>query len=712
MKLVYHITFFILLILDVQGQHIKLLKNLDPIKERADRLYETGHYEEAALLYEKAFEKDTSELSIAIATGQSYYHIDQFKPSEKWFRIGMNEDHTVEEDILGFVQVLIANQKYDEAKEWLHRYKALKGEDILISKKLDAINEIHSHFEDSTIVDFHPLSINTKYAEFSPFYYKRGIIFLSDHHSNDVTNVMNWSDEEYISIFYTEELESGRMTDPIEFHSGLNSNYHEGPLVFFDTNKIIFTRAGVPKKKKDESHLELHYAEYDEARDRWINMEPLPFNSKYYSVGQPAISQDGSVLIFTSNMPGGYGGADLYISKKIDGEWNEVKNLGSYINSSGDDMFPFLVDDQLVFASDGHGGLGDLDLFRTPLNPTTHDEVKNLGYPFNSPYADFGFISDPFGRSGYFTSNRKNGGMDDDLFRFRIKWSKIRCLVLDAESQEPIENAIAQFVSGESLLDTRYTDSTGMVDFLAKPGEELLIELKKEGYVSNATTILTDDLFAGKSHTTAVFLEKKVEVAEREMTTREKLEQLYNRKKAMIQVNGRVYEYREVGNSSFIVNADESILLSHKGLDPNLSLEERAREAVSSKGLEMQEVYMVKNIYFDFASAELTEEAKEEMSKVVKIMTVDQKIAFAINSYTDSRGTMAANDELAFRRSQMIARYFLENDIPGSRLILDSYGEQGLLNDCDDDTQCEELYHAVNRRAEFELLMRKIHKGE
>ena len=180
----------------------------------------------------------------------------------------------------------------------------------------------------------------------------------------------------------------------------------------------------------------------------------------------------------------------------------------------------------------------------------------------------------------------------------------------------------------------------------------------------------------------------------------------------MVQINGRVYEYREVGNSRFIVNADEKIFLSNTPPDQDQSIEERAKLAVEEKGLKMEEMYSLKNIYFDLDTNELTEEGKAELDKVVRIMKVDQHIAFSINSYADSRGSMKYNDELAFKRSQKISRYLLEHDIPGSRLILDSYGEQGLLNDCDDETECEERFHAVNRRSELELVMRKLYTNE
>ncbi|WP_179213427.1 OmpA family protein [Ekhidna lutea] len=686
---------------------------MDPLEERGNRSYKNGAYQEAAIFYERAFKKDTTNSALALKIAESYHHIDQFKTAENWFRIGIqNNELPTAQNMLDFAQVLMANQKYEEAEVWLKKYKSVEGSHLIASKKLSSIENIHKHFRDSASIEIEPLSINTKYAEFSPFYYGFGIVYLSDHHSNDVTNVMGWSAEEYTTVFYTEELESGRMRDPEVFHRGLNSEYHEGPLVFYDGNKIIFTRAGIPNKNNAESHLELYYAEYDSRKDQWVNMKPLPFNDPNYSVGQPAISKDGKTIVFSSNIPVGYGGTDLYVSKLQDGEWSEPENLGEFINSAGDDMFPFLINEnELIFSSDGHGGLGDLDLFRAPLNASGHDEVENLGYPFNSSYADFGFISDSLGRTGFFTSNRENGGFDDDIYRFTAKWSRVQCVV-STVSGETLSNAKVNFIVGGVVRDSRFTDANGTTDFLALPGEEIKLEVSKEGYVSQSDVIASNELFAGMAMTSTITLEKEPVARPERVDPDVELQELYNRRKAMVQVNGRVFEYREVGNSRFIVNADEKILLSNTPADDGQTVEERAKQAVEEKGLNMQEMYSLKNIYFDLDSNELTEQGKEELNKVVKIMTVDQKIAFSINSYADSRGSMKYNDELAFKRSQKIARYLIENDVPGSRLILDSYGEQGILNHCDDNTECEERFHAVNRRAELELVMRKLYTNE
>lgn len=697
----------------MEAQNLKIFHNLSSLTTRADLLYEKSAYEDAAVLYEKAYEKDTVRNDFAIKAAESYRRINEHQKAEYWYRRGIDSTNNIDPEIwMNYAQVLIINKKYDDAKMWLSKYNDHVDEDMRAIKKITALDNFHLHFKDSSSVEISTLNINTEHVEFCPTYYGNGIVFLSDQHSSEIKNVMNWNTDEYTNIYYTEEREDGTMKQPVEFHSGLNSNYHEGPLVFYGSNKIIFTRTGVQNKKTNESHLELYSAEYDSMNDKWINVTSLPFNNENYSVGHPAVTKDGDKLIFSSNKPGGYGGTDLYVSSMINGQWSSAKNLGEIINTKGDEMFPYFPNsDEMVFSSNGHGGLGDLDLFRVDLSATSHEAIENLRYPYNSANADFGYVSDPSGTTGYFTSNRAKGGLDDDIYRFVVKWTKIRGVITEKSTGKALEQVKLEMIVSGKVKDTKYSDSTGVVEFIALPGETIILEASKNKYFASTTMLSSNDLNPGKLSLYNIYMEKIPEPKPKKKPkdSYERMMELYHKQKAMVHVNGRIFEYREIGNYQYLVNADEQILLSKDPPDIDQSIEDRAKKALETKGLKMEGSYLIKNVYFDLNSTSISDSAKIELDKVVQIMTVDQKIAFEINSFTDSRGSMSYNDELAFKRSQTVARYLMENDVPGSRLIIESYGEQGLLNDCDDSRKCEELYHAVNRRAEFKLLMRKIY---
>lgn len=684
------------------------MQNLSTSRERADYLYQKTSYKAASKLYIKAFKKDTTQGDIAIKIGESYRLINDYGNAEYWYAQGLNMSENQDpQNWMKYAQLLIINKKYDEAKEWLKKYNKAVDEDLRAHKNLTTLDNLHFHFEDSGSIQVRPLNINTEHMEFSPTYYKEGILFLSDQHTTDVKNAMNWSAEEYVNIYYTEEKEDGTMREPMVYDYGLGSNYHSGPLVFYGGNRMIFTRTGIPKKKNGASHLELFEAEYDSLKGRWTNVSPLPFNSKEYSVSHPAIQQGGDVLIFASNMPGGNGSTDLYRSTKLNGQWGVPENLGAEINSEGNEVFPyFITENELIFASDGHGGLGDLDLFRANLTMEANHNIENLGYPFSSPQADFGYVSNDMGTTGYFTSNRKNKGLDDDIYHFVINWEKVEITVVAKGTGEQLPEIKLELKVHEDIKDVRFTDSTGTAQFITLPNGNLTVEASKKGYLNASFQLSERELRA--EIPVRMELEKIPAAKKKPKDAYTILMDQFNAQKAMVQVNGRIFEYREIGNYQYLVNAEEQLLLSKDPPNTDQPLLERAKNAIESNGLQMEESYSIKNIYFDLNSATLSEAAIIELSKVVRIMTNDQKIAFEIVSFTDSRGEMAFNDELAFRRSQTIARYLIAKDISGSRLILDSYGEQGQLNDCNDNKQCAELYYAVNRRSEFKLVMRKL----
>lgn len=690
------------------AQDIKLVRNLSSSEKRANVLFEESKYREAATLYERAYRKDSDRKDLAIKIGECYHHADDYSKAEGWYEKGLTKSSNVSVSVFrDYAQVLIANGKHLESKEWLSKYLDQVDQDRSAEKSLSSAENVHIHFEDTASVEVRFLKVNTNNAEFSPAYFGEGMIFLSDRHSTNVNNPIGWDAEEYTKIFYTQETEDGELEPPKELFSDFNSAFHEGPLVMFGDGEMIFTRVNATGKKDESAHLELYHAKYDSTKGKWSEVGPLPFNNKNYSVGHPAVSPDQSKLVFASNMPGGAGGTDLYLSEKEGGSWSKPKNLGAIINTPGEELFPFFLNNnELIFSSSGHGGLGDLDLFHTDLNPTSDNQIRNLGAPYNSSGADFGLVSTGRGTSGYFTSNRRNGGYDDDIYYFTLKWTKIQTNVLDWESA-PIQGAEIRLLADGSVRDTQLTKTNGIASFVAFPGEKIKLEITNEGYYPQSAQLDVKNVKPGKSTEVAVTLEKIP--VRREKNPIEKAQEQYDAQTAMVQVNGRIFEYREIGEYRFLVNADEKILLAKEPVDEEMPLQQRVQEAVESKGLALESDFYLKNIYFDFDSSELSDSAKVELDKVVGIMLADRKVAFEINTFTDSRGSAVYNDELAFRRAQTISRYLLENDVDGSRLIIESYGENGLLNDCNDDQECEELFHGLNRRAEFKLVMRKLY---
>jgi len=264
-------------------------------------------------------------------------------------------------------------------------------------------------------------SINTPALEFSPAFYQNGLVFVSSRFKNGPVDER--LGETFFELFYS-DLDPNGM--PLKAHSlslEINSQLHEGPVTFNRKGtQIFFTRnnqtGGVVRTdSKGKVRLKIYQAQkglYD-----WENVVELPFNSDDYSCMHPTLSADGNTMFLASNKPGGFGGTDLYMVKKVNGAWSDLINLGPDVNTEKNEAFPFFHESgMLFFASDGHSGFGGLDLFMLDLSSRVWGKVTNLGKPFNSAQDDLGFILNSEGTHGYFSSNREGGAGKDDLYLF------------------------------------------------------------------------------------------------------------------------------------------------------------------------------------------------------------------------------------------------------------------------------------------------------
>jgi hypothetical protein len=267
--------------------------------------------------------------------------------------------------------------------------------------------------------------INTSFQEYSPAYYKDGLVFIT---SNPAVAKNKESDENTgkgtTSIFLSKQLDNGLLAKPSPFAESLTTRFYDGPLSFNDDGTIIyFTRSnlkrGKPITAKDGLvKLKVYTAQLK--GDKWENTTELPFNNNEYDCTHPSVSPDGRRLYFASNRPGGFGGMDLYVSTLIDNKWSEPVNLGPKVNTPKNEVFPFIhADGKVYFSSNGRNRtVGGLDIYFTSKTDTGWMMPKLLPEPINSRSDDFGLIVSPNKKSGYFSSNRSSGKGDDDIFSY------------------------------------------------------------------------------------------------------------------------------------------------------------------------------------------------------------------------------------------------------------------------------------------------------
>jgi tetratricopeptide (TPR) repeat protein len=453
--------------------------------QKADEYYSLMNYKQAIDLYQSVLEKSGEDTAIIYKIANSYRLLNDNKNAEEWYRRGIiNNENTVNPiHKLNFAQVLTINGKYEEALYWFKEYyKTSSISDLRAKEAIRSIENISSFYYDTTFYVTYPVNINTLYSEFGPCYYKDGIIFLSDRNS---------AQSGFLSWFFSSVDSVGNFSKPVKFNKSLKTGYNEGPVTFYDDyKKMIFSQNLVPEKfdKKQINDIPVQlFSAFLDADDQWQDKQILPFINKGYSYAQPSVSDDGETLYFSSNMPGGYGGADLYASKFENGTWSSPVNLGNKINTPGNEMFPFIFKDTILyFSSNGHGGLGGLDIFKINLKDT--DKLTNLGVPMNSPNDDFGIVLDKDGLSGYLASNRPNGIGSDDIYGFKIVRLTLTIKIIDGATALPVSNAEIYTVDSINGKRIGITDQEGSCTLIVPVCKLYQIRIKRENYETKVYT--------------------------------------------------------------------------------------------------------------------------------------------------------------------------------------------------------------------------------
>ena len=320
---------------------------------------------------------------------------------------------------------LIQNEKCNEASGYLKDYLSLNRNDLKAKRMLNSCDSMQGFLLDTSLFSIQPIRINMPGENnFSPMFYNSGIVYLSDKNFKGLSKSKSeFTGKRYLDLFYAAKTERGNWVDPEPLRGDVNGRFNEGPAVFTnDYHTMYFTRNNyisnkVDKNKNNINVLKIFSAEKVEGE--WKMKGPMPFNSDDYSICHPAINSTGTVIYFSSDIPWGYGGMDIYKVRWEGGNtWSKPVNLGPKVNTEGNELYPFMQNDStLFFSSDGQPGMGGLDIFLSHYQNDEWQDAENLNSPVNSSNDDFGFIIDSADVSGYFSSNRFAGV--DKIFSFK-----------------------------------------------------------------------------------------------------------------------------------------------------------------------------------------------------------------------------------------------------------------------------------------------------
>jgi len=456
-----------------------------------DSLYHDHHYQDAIVYYQKALRNSPNAGEVMLQIAKSYGKINDADDAEKWFeQAHANHAKFSSSDTYEYVRILRMLKKHDVAESILERVVAEDPNALVARQALDDIQNATKYYKDSTAFTAKPLSINTPESEFAPAYYRDGIVFTSARQEKFARQKYHWDDSDYLNLYFSKIDSSGAWQAPVLFERELNTKYHDGPATFYNNNErmVVNRNEATKSKEKDDLwvwHIALYDGQYTASTGTWL-VTKMPFDQPPYSFAHPAVVDGGNVLYFVSDIPGGYGGTDIYKVMRKNGVWTKPYNLGPAINTPGNEVFPFVVNNTLYFSSTGHGGLGGLDIFKSTVTKNGFSPAENMGYPFNSIADDFSLIATADFETGYFASNRRG---NDDLFSFDKSAPPIPMLahIYDGVTQQSLAGAEIQMITSTGGDVTLTSDENGEVAFELIPETTYMIIGSKDGKVGMLT---------------------------------------------------------------------------------------------------------------------------------------------------------------------------------------------------------------------------------
>lgn len=624
-----------------------------PKLKKANKEYSNYSYMEAVPIYEKVFNKGYKSVEMLESLGNSYYFNGEYVDAAKWYGelFSLEPKATDPEYYYRYSQSLKSIGDLQKSQEYLNKYFQTKGDEDdsrkLVSKDyLDVIEKNSDRFKIASVK-----ALNTKNAEYGTTFHEGDLIFSSTRGRKDwlVYRTQSWSGQRHEALYVSKIDDQGNPGKPKKFSTDLSSRFSETtPTFTFDGKTIYFTRHNYLKKRGFDSERTTRLKVYRAVlkNGKWKDVTELPFNSDDYSVAHPSLSLDEKTLYFVSDMPGGFGGSDIWkVSVNADGSFGTPENLGAAINTEGRETFPFIAkNNELYYSSDGKLGLGGLDVFVSKFTNGTYEEAINVGKPINGPWDDFSFYYDSDYRKGYFSSNRTEGKGLDDIYKFietiplMIKQSIVGT-VADTDTGEPIADAVVHLYDDQgNIIGNTTTDQNGKYTF----GEDL---------VKGSTLYRIRASAEGHN------------IDERALTTNN--------------VNG------------YVNVEDFSVRKSGVALTP---------------GTNIAEVLNIPVIYFDFDMSDIRPDAVVELAKILQVMEDYPKLKIDIRSHTDSRGSHAYNEDLSDRRAKSTRGWLISKGISARRLTAKGYGETQLKTNCPDGVWCSEADHQLNRRSEFIIM--------
>ncbi len=557
--------------------------------------------------------------------------------------------------------------KYKEASENLEKYLSgipSKEFKLKAQTEIDLLPEIEELANKKTYIEIKPMSLNSTGSEFAPIPQGNELIFTASR--KDVIYKNNGLP--FLGLYRASLNTPTEIGTPTLFSTTIfKDNANEGTPTFSKDGKMmVFARGNTGKRSDVSPDVDLYISKNIDGV--WSEPEMVSVSDSLAWDGSPSFSADNKTLYFSSNRSGGKGGIDLYRAN-IDnaGRFGRAINMGSDINTPGDEMFPYVSSDgKLYFSSDGHAGIGGLDLFSaTRVNGEI--KVEHLGIPLNSRFDDFGLVAID-STKGYFASNRDSGKGDDDIYYYENTQPGKKYEVPPpaiAKVETPKKKIIRYFLAGNITDDKNQALDSVKVAIIDNSTNQAIEEI----YTKREGTFGKVKMDEEKSYT--IVTEKKGFFTKREPFT----------------MLGKSVSLDKLTKAE----TDTTFYASVKMTKPEV-------------GKDITTTFSIAPIYYNLDKSDIRSDASPELDKIAQILFDNPNIKIELGSHTDSRATTEYNQKLSQRRAESAVNYIISKGISPNRIVAKGYGESQLVNQCADGVPCSEEEHQANRRTEFKVL--------
>ncbi len=627
---------------------------------KADEKFKSFAYIDARAIYLDVAQKGYSSPGLYQKLADSFYLTGELESSVEWYEKLMQEypQNLPPEYMFKYAQGLKSVERYDKADEIMDQFYNITGNDKRATSFVNKRDYLSFIEIQSGRFDLFTLNINSKNSEYAPsFNNQNQIVFASSRGKESINSkVHGWNKMPFLDLYSSNIKEDNiSLEEPIKLKGKINSKFHEsstsfsadGQTVYFSRNNYINNK--LETSKKGVVLLKLYKAKLKEGK--WTDIEELPFSSNNYSVSHPSVSLDGKKLYFASDMPGTLGKSDLYVVDILpNGKYGVPENLGQNINTEGRETFPYISNNgELYFSSDGHVGLGGLDVFVSMPSELGFSKTFNVGKPINSSKDDFTFVINEETKIGYFASNRKGGKGNDDIYGIK----QTKDLIISCKQY--IEGIISNNENNQSLPNTNIT----------------LLDLEENIVAQTTSNSLGEykfDVDCSKGYLMRTSLDQ------------------FNPREISLNTDDSFEFVNEISIPLTPLNSDNILLTS---VEVNV-------------GDDLSKTLQLEPIYFALNDSIITPKAEVELQKIISAMQKYPELKIEVRSHTDSRSSFWYNKRLSVKRMRATVKYLVEEGgVYWRRIRGKAYGERRLLNKCTDDVPCTEEEHQENRRSEF-----------